>query len=122
MRLTIIKADNTVGIDGAFLPVDCSALPANFHALQWEGPEAGIGGNGEAEWTGKPKPENTEVFDLGEYYAYVEAWRAENVRVKAEIERLAAEVEAARRAALITDTVQVATQVIADAEAAPAQA
>jgi hypothetical protein len=75
MHLTIIKADNTVGIDGEFLPVNCSALPLNFHALQWVGPENGIGGEGEAEWIGKPKPPNTEVINLGGYYAYVEAWR-----------------------------------------------
>jgi hypothetical protein len=86
MRLTIIKADNTVGLDGEFLTVDCAALPADFHALQWEGPEDGIGGEGEAEWTGKPKPANTEVIDLGDYYAYVEAWRTEKARIEAELE------------------------------------
>lgn len=96
MRLTIIKADNAVGIDGEFLTVDCSALPANFHALQWVGPESGIGGDGEAEWTGKPKPANTEVADLGEYYAYAEAWRAEKARIEAE---QAAQLAAAQAAA-----------------------
>lgn len=98
MRLTIIKADNAVGIDGEFLTVDCSALPANFHALQWEGPENGIGGDGEAEWAGKPKPANTEVVDLGEYYAYAEAWRAEKARIEAE---QAAQLAAAQAAAAL---------------------
>jgi hypothetical protein len=99
MRLTIIRSDNAVGIDGEFLTVDCSALPANFHALQWSGPENGVGGDGEAEWSGKPKPANTEVVDLGEYSAYVEAWRSEQARIEAEIARAAAEAEAARLAA-----------------------
>ena len=96
MRLTIIKSDNAVGIDGEFLTVDCSALPANFHALQWEGPENGVGGEGEAEWNGKPKPANTEIVDLEEHYSYVEAWRAEKARIEAEAaERAAALANAA---------------------------
>lgn len=86
MHLTIIKADNTVGVDGKFLSVDCAALPADFHALQWDGPESGIDGDGEIEWNGKPKPANTEINDLGEYYAYVEAWRAEKARSDAALE------------------------------------
>lgn len=86
MHLTIIKVDNTVGIDGEFLTVDCSALPADFHALQWDGPEDGVGGVGEAEWTGQPKPANTAVADLEGYFAYVEAWRVEKARIEAEIE------------------------------------
>lgn len=86
MHLTIIKIDNTVGINGEFLTVDCSLLPNNFHALQWDGPEDGVGGNGEIEWTGNPKPANTEVIDLDDYFAYVEAWRAEKARIEAEID------------------------------------
>lgn len=96
MRLTIIKSDNVVGVDGEFLTVDCSALPVNFHALQWEGPENGVGGEGEAEWSGDPKPANTAVVDLGEYYSCVEAWRAEKARIEA---------EAAERAAALANAV-----------------
>lgn len=84
MHVTIVKADNAVGVDYEFLTVDCSALPANFHALQWDGPESGIGGEGEVEWNGKPKPANTEIVDLGEYQAYVDVWRAEKARIEAE--------------------------------------
>jgi hypothetical protein len=91
MHVTIIKADNAVGVDYEFLTVDCSALAADFHALQWDGPENGVGGDGEIEWTGKPKPANTEIADLGEYYAYVEAWRAEKQRIEAEAAAAAAQ-------------------------------
>jgi len=80
MHVTIVKVDNAVGIDGVFLTIDCSTLSGEFHALQWSGPENGINGNGEVEWTGRPKPPNTDIVDLGEYYAYVEAWRAEKQR------------------------------------------
>lgn len=94
MHVTIVKADNAVGVDYEFLTVDCSALPANFHALQWDGPENGIGGEGEVEWNGKPKPANTEIVDLGEYQAYVDAWRAEKARIEAEAAAQAASAAA----------------------------
>lgn len=81
MRLTIIKSDNVVGVDGLFVPVDCSGLPEHFHALQWEGSDAGYSGEGEVEWSGKPKPPNTQITDLGEYYSYVVAWRSERDRL-----------------------------------------
>lgn len=86
MRLTIIKSDNTVGVDGVFYIIDCSELPANFWALQWEGPETGIGGFGEVELTGRPKPPNEEITDLGGFYPYYEAWLVENEKHKAEME------------------------------------
>lgn len=81
MHVTIVKADNAVGVDYDFLTIDCSLLPANFHALQWDGPENGVGGEGEIEWNGKPKPPNEEITDLGGYYVYVEAWREERKRL-----------------------------------------
>ena len=100
MHLTIIKSDNVVGLDGEFLTVDCSALPTNFHALQWDGPADGVGGEGEAEWVGKPKPANTAIVDLGDYYAYVERWQAAKARLQTEA--------AAREAALLAQSVSAA--------------
>ena len=35
MRLTIIRDDNTVIIDGQVAKVDCSGMLANYHAVQW---------------------------------------------------------------------------------------
>lgn len=67
-RITIVKNDNQVGIDGVFLPVDCSDLPQNFHALQW------IDTEGEVEWNGKPKPQNTEITSLKPYQKYIDRW------------------------------------------------
>lgn len=80
MHVTIIRADNAVGIDGEFLTIDCSLLHADFHALQWDGPESGGGGEGEIERNGNPKPPNEVIVDLGGYYVYVEAWREEKER------------------------------------------
>lgn len=81
MHVTIIRQDNVVGVDGYFLPIDCSVLSSNFHALQWDGPENGVGGLGEVEWNGTPKPPNEQIIDLGGYYVYVEAWREEKQRL-----------------------------------------
>lgn len=81
MHVTIVREDNAVGVDMYFLTIDCSILPNNFHALQWDGPEDGIGGVGEVEWTGNPKPPNEPITDLGGYYVYVEAWREEKQRL-----------------------------------------
>lgn len=82
MRLTIIKEDNAVGVDGVFYNIDCSELPSNFWALQWSGPTSGIGGEGEIEFTGKPKPPNEDITDLGDYYTYYESWLVEDQKPK----------------------------------------
>ena len=76
MKLTIIKETNTVVIDNVGYVVDCSALPARFHALQWNGT------TGEVEY--KPttcdhcgvrsKKGNEFIKELGAYAAYVDAW------------------------------------------------
>lgn len=97
MHLTIIKADNVVGINGQFLTIDCSDLPVDFHALQWQGPENGIEGKGTVEWNGKPKPPNTEIINLDDYNTYVEAWHLEKQRV----EELLAQIAAQRAASQI---------------------
>lgn len=71
-RLTIVKEDNMVGVDGEFYVVDCSSLPANFHALQWYGNEDEP--YGEVEWNGRPKPPNTFIDNLNDYQNIIDAW------------------------------------------------
>lgn len=73
-RLTIIKVDNVVGIDGNFSTIDCSSLPENFHALQWN-QNTSIG---EVEWNGNPRPPNTIITDLNDYQFLVDAWKQKN--------------------------------------------
>lgn len=70
-RLTIIKDDSLVGVDGVFFKVDCSKLPQNFHALQWNAEES----LGEIEWAGKPRPPNSTITSISEYASYVNEWR-----------------------------------------------
>jgi hypothetical protein len=73
-RLTIIKNDNAVGIDGIFSIVDCSSLPSNFHALQWNQVES----VGEIEWNGNPKPQNTLITNLDDYQSIIDLWKKAN--------------------------------------------
>lgn len=73
-RFTIIKNDNKVGVDGLFFDIDCSSLPANFHALQWNENDS----VGEVEWTGNPRPENTIITSLGQYASFLDAWKKLN--------------------------------------------
>lgn len=95
MRLTIVKADDTVGVDGEFYRVDCSSLPADFHALQW------ADGKGEIEHAGLEKPAPRAVTDLNEFQAVIEAWQAAKAaRVAEEIAREES-VKAAEEAARV---------------------
>jgi hypothetical protein len=74
MRVTIIKDDNTVYVDGVAVSIDCSALPPDFHALQWDS----ASGTGEIEHEaidGKRKP-NLAIDSLGPYQVFLDTWRA----------------------------------------------
>jgi hypothetical protein len=71
MRVTIIKADNAVYVGGvAMLGIDCSALPVNFHALQWYGTW------GDLETNVNGQHANERITDFAPYQQYVDAWNA----------------------------------------------
>lgn len=91
MRITIVKDDDVVGIDGEFYTVDCSSLPADFHALQWDG------GWGDIEYkadpiTGDRRP-NFRIVDETPYLHLVEAWKFSKVFEAAQIEAEQMEAE-----------------------------
>lgn len=67
----------TVLVDGASRPVDCSALPSYFHALQWYGDSNPPYGEIEyaADDQGKKMP-NTRFSDFTPYQYLVDAWYA----------------------------------------------
>jgi len=94
MRATVIKDDNTVTIDGTTFAVDCSDLPADFHALQWDG------ARGEVEYRmvdcahcgARSKKPNATILDFAPYVIYANRWNAaRDAYVKAETLRIAAE-------------------------------
>lgn len=76
MRLTVIRDDNSVSVNGERHTVDCSTLPADFHALQWDG------ASGEVEYRmvkcdhcgGRSKEPNLRVADITSYQPYIDAW------------------------------------------------
>jgi hypothetical protein len=73
MRLTIIKQDNAVYIDGVAREIDCSSLDASFHALQWDGT------SGEVEVCNpvtKKLVRNDVIDSIAPYQSFVDAWNA----------------------------------------------
>lgn len=86
MQVSIVKADNQVTVDGESRTVDCSTLPANFHALQWYG----LAGDVEyammvCEHCGtRSKKPNATITDLTPYQPYVDAWAAAKAKAEAE--------------------------------------
>lgn len=89
MRLTIIRETNTVAVDGVPFEVDCSALPADVHAVQWDG------ANGEVEYSvtrcdhcgARTKKGNEFIKDVTPYQSLVNAWNV----AKAAADKAAAE-------------------------------
>ena len=92
MRITIVGADNAVGVDGNFrgaLDLSQCGLPVNFWALQWN--ERG-NNTGHIEYD-SPLIDNTSITEIP-------AWATACVAVwQAKLDQEAAEAEAARIAA-----------------------
>lgn len=108
MRVTIIKDDTAVIVDGVrFEVTSVSLLPANLHAVQWDS----VAKRGELEWSfhhcetcghGSKEP-NTRIieFKIGDtpLQPILDAWQAAKVAADAEAERIKAEQAAAVEAA-----------------------
>lgn len=68
MRLTIVRDDSLVGIDGVFRTVDLSALQdAGIRAAQWNG------NRGHIEFDEGP---NEDITDLAEFQPFIDRWTA----------------------------------------------
>ncbi|EGY24603.1 hypothetical protein DA2_3219 [Desulfovibrio sp. A2] len=68
MRLTIIRDDNVVIVDGRALAVDLAGLPDNLHAVQWDGQAGHVEFN-----DGTP---NEKLEDISAWQSVVDAWGA----------------------------------------------
>lgn len=96
MRLTIIRETNHVAIDGVTFEVDCSALPADVHAVQWDG------SGGEVEYSvtrcthcgARSKKGNELITHVLAYQPLIDAWAV----ARATAEKEVTEREAAHRA------------------------
>lgn len=75
MKITIVRDDNYVIINGEGRTVDLSSLPANIHAIQWDSNE------GEIEY-GKKVPglekfnRNERITDISPWQSIIDAWNA----------------------------------------------
>lgn len=96
MRVTIIRDDNMVIVDGVARTVSCASLQASFHALQWDGVR------GEIEYAAlrcehcgvRSKKGNETITDLAPFQPYIALWQVEDARVKMEEAAAAQEAQA----------------------------
>jgi hypothetical protein len=101
MRITIINADNLVGVDGNFrsgLDLSQCGVPANFWAFQW-GEKGQQSGHIEYD---SPDIQNDTVTEIPAWAtSCIAVWQAnlDQEAAEAEAARIAAEEEAARIAA-----------------------
>ena len=95
MRLSIIKDDGTVAKDGvAYTDLDLSALPSEFHALQWYDTKGDVESK-----DADGNPVNTAITDLSPYQWCVDAWQAAYDAEQAAIAAAIAAAEAAEEEA-----------------------
>ena len=93
MRLTVIKDDGVVSVDGDVQSgIDLSSLPSSVHAIQW------YGEFGEVEHkdpvTNKMLS-NEEIKSLSEYLFVVDLWSARKEQIEAELAAIKASKQAA---------------------------
>lgn len=94
MRISIIKDDGTVVKDGvAYTDLDLSALPSEFHALQWYDTKGDVESK-----DADGNPVNTAITDLAPYQWCVDAWQAAYDAEQAAIAAAAAAAAAAAEA------------------------
>jgi hypothetical protein len=73
MRLTYIKSDKSIGIDGAFLTVDNSSFDQEVDAIQW------YNTYGEIEFLNRQQ-RNNEIFeDINYIQPLIDLWNAEKI-------------------------------------------
>jgi hypothetical protein len=67
MRITIVRDDSVVGVDGIFRRINLSAMPAGIRAVQWNGV------NGHIEYD---DASNTPLQSIADFQQFIDAWRA----------------------------------------------
>ena len=73
MRLTYIKSDKSIGIDGAFLTIDNSSFDQEVDAIQW------YDTYGEIEFLNRQQ-RNNEIFeDINYIQPLIDLWNAEKI-------------------------------------------
>lgn len=96
MRVTIIKHDNAVAIDGVRYRVDTRTMPVNVAVVQWDGIA------GEIEYSHatcdhcgvRGKKPNEVINSLTPYQTYVDAWNIADENAKEAAAKAADELAA----------------------------
>lgn len=88
MRVTIIRDDGVVGVDGVFRSVDLSGMPEGVRAMQWDG-EAGHVEYDDNEIA------NARIETIAAIQAFIDLW---NAAVPAPVEPIPADLIAAAHA------------------------
>lgn len=97
MKVTIIRDDSVVGIDGVFFTVDLSNLDPSINAIHFNSDHPGHKGN--VEFKSETNKTNVWLEELGPYHEYVDRWneqKAAREAAAADAVRIAAEQEAVR--------------------------
>lgn len=68
MKLTIVRDDNAVGVDGRWMTVDCSSLPDEVRAVQWNGT------TGHIEYDASPPKAPKAITSIDAYASIIAAW------------------------------------------------
>lgn len=92
MRLTIIKSDNEIYVDGFCVKVDCQSLDADVHAVQWNGERGWV------EFVGdgfSPKPVNQDIDSVAPYQSLIDAAQSKITALTTQAEIQAAAVSSA---------------------------
>jgi len=111
MRISIIKDDGTVVKDGvAYTDLDLSALPSEFHALQWYDTKGDVESK-----DADGNPVNTAITDLSPYQWCVDAWQAAYDAEQAAIAAAIAAAEAAAAEAAAAEAAAAAAEAEAPA-------
>jgi hypothetical protein len=78
MRVTIIRDDNMVYVDGRAISIDCSQLPSRVRAVQWNGAlnRGWIEYDNEGHSTILP---NEPLLSLDLFQPWVDAWESQRV-------------------------------------------
>lgn len=74
MRLTVIRDDNLIGVNGEFYPVDLSGLDPDLHAIQWRDSE------GHIEYRGNRA--NEPITDPSILEPFIAMWNAAAPSIK----------------------------------------
>ena len=99
MRLSILRDDNVVVVDGVVESVSCAELPSYVRAIQWDGERGEIELHRDA--TGMHQS-NLKITEIGPYLYLLDRWRLKHAETQLAAQQ--ASVDAAESAAVFAQT------------------